>query len=299
MSAPPSNSLLTFIKQSQSRVESRLESVLDNVTSTENLSDAMKYTCLAGGKRIRPILVYATCDALGVELSKADNAACAVELVHCYSLAHDDLPSMDDDDVRRGKPSLHIAFDEATAILTGDALQSMAFELLAQESTVSVTNRIRMVNELAQAIGANGMVAGQDLDFSASGKHLNESQLANLHNRKTGALIQASLRLGALCKEEVEASVLETLKEFGEAVGLAFQVQDDILDVTENTESLGKPQGSDALKAKPTYVSILGLDAARARATELTEQAHSILDSLEFDVSLLRELASYITQRKH
>lgn len=299
MSVSPSKDLLNFIKQGQSRVELRLQSALDKIASTENLSNALKYTCLAGGKRIRPILVYATCDALGVDLSKADNAACAVELVHCYSLAHDDLPSMDDDDMRRGKPSLHIAFDEATAILTGDALQSMAFELLAQESSVSATNRIRMVGELAQAIGANGMVAGQDLDFSASGKHLDENQLADLHNRKTSALIQASLRLGALCKEEIELDILETLNEYGEIIGLAFQVQDDILDVTENTESLGKPQGSDAIKAKPTYVSILGLEAAKAKARELTEQAHSILDSLEFDVSLLRELASYITQRKH
>lgn len=283
----------------QSRVELRLESALTDFVATENLASAMQYSCLGGGKRIRPVLVYATCDALGIDLERADNAACAVELIHCYSLVHDDLPSMDDDDVRRGKPSLHIAFDEATAILAGDALQTLAFELLAEDSPISEINRLRMVSELALAIGAKGMVAGQDLDFAASGKQLDETQLADLHTRKTGALITASLCLGALCKEGIEPDVIAALKKFGTLIGLAFQVQDDILDVTENTESLGKPQGSDALNEKPTYVSILGLEAAKEKASELTEQAQTALDTVPFDTSLLRDLARYITDRRH
>lgn len=302
MSAPPTPLLQEFLQRCQNRVESRLQAVFEGMSpedTTPNLVRALQYACLGGGKRIRPVLVYGTCQVLGIDLERADNAACAVELVHCYSLVHDDLPSMDDDDMRRGKPSLHKAFDEATAILAGDALQSLAFELLSRDNGVTATNRLRMVETLSRAIGAEGMVAGQDLDFSASGQKREESQLAKLHGLKTGALIRACLTLGALGKDEVDDNALAALDEYGRHIGLAFQVQDDILDVVANTESLGKPQGSDQVHDKPTYVSILGLEAALVKASELTDQAHKALLALPGEAEILHDLATYITARSH
>jgi geranylgeranyl diphosphate synthase type II len=302
MSAAPTPLLQEFLQRCQSRVESRLQAIFEGINpadTTPNLVRALQYACLNGGKRIRPVLVYGTCRALGVDLERADNAACAVELVHCYSLAHDDLPSMDNDDMRRGKASLHKAFGEATAILAGDALQSLAFELLSRDNGIAASNRLRMVEALSRAIGAEGMVAGQDLDFTASGQKLEEHQLAKLHGLKTGALIRACLTLGALCKDEVDDTSIAALDQYGRHIGLAFQVQDDILDVVANTEALGKPQGSDQVHDKPTYVSILGLEAARKKASELTEQAHEALQAVAGEAAVLHDLASYITARSH
>lgn len=302
MSVAPTPLLQDFLQRCQDRLETRLHAVFDGMSAedtTPNLMRALQYASLDGGKRIRPVLVYGTCQALGVALERADNPACAVELVHCYSLAHDDLPSMDNDDMRRGKPSLHKAFDEATAILTGDALQSLAFELLGRDNGVSASNRLRMVSVLSRAIGAEGMVAGQDLDFTASGQKLEETQLAKLHGLKTGALIRACLTLGALCKDEVDSTTLSALEDYGRHIGLAFQVQDDILDVVANTELLGKPQGSDQIHNKPTYVSILGLDEARKKASELTDLAYKALEAVPGDAQVLYDLASYITARGH
>lgn len=298
-SALPAPSLAAFMAQSQQRVEQRLEQALHERVIPETLRAAMAYACLGGGKRVRPCLVYAANLAVGGSIDDADRAACAVELIHSYSLVHDDLPAMDDDDLRRGKPSLHRAFDDATAILAGDALQALAFDVLSEPGPgIDPERRLAMVQELARAVGPVGMVGGQMLDFSGVGQALDQHQLAHLHSLKTGALIRASVTLGAL-SGHCQAGQLTALQAYADAIGLAFQVQDDILDETADTETLGKPQHSDSQHKKPTYVSVLGLDQARALCTELTDQARAALAGFPDSAGQLRDLADYLRRRGH
>jgi geranylgeranyl pyrophosphate synthase len=264
-----------------------------------HLHSAMRYASLDGGKRVRPVLVYASGSALGVPLEQLDGPACAVELVHAYSLVHDDLPAMDDDDLRRGKPTCHKAFDEATAILAGDALQCLAFEVLTNDAAMnaSPTQRLAMVRELAHASGSRGMAGGQAIDIAAEGAQLTLEQLQTMHRYKTGALIRSAVRLGALSAAQISAEQREGLDRYAEAVGLAFQIRDDILDVVADTETLGKPQGSDQAKDKPTYTSLLGLDGAREKALALHHEALDALTSFGAEAEPLRQLSAYIVER--
>jgi farnesyl diphosphate synthase len=241
------------------------------------LGEAMRYAVLDGGKRLRPLLVLAAAEAVDGHLEAALRAGCAVELIHAYSLVHDDMPCMDNDVLRRGKPTVHVAFGEATALLAGDALQALAFELLTPEG-VGIPDRTQgaLCRLLAQAAGHAGMAGGQAIDLAAVGKSLNESELRQMHRLKTGALLQASVMMGAACGE-TSVAARHGLEGYGRALGLAFQVVDDILDVTADSATLGKTAGKDAAQDKPTYVSLLGLQRARAYAAELLEEARAAL----------------------
>jgi geranylgeranyl pyrophosphate synthase len=263
-----------------------------------NLSDCSDYALAGGGKHIRPILVYCAAHALdpAAEPETVDPLACALELIHTYSLIHDDLPAMDDDDLRRGKPSLHKAYDEATAILVGDGLQTRAFELLADAPNLTAEQKIRMVKVLAQASGMEGMVGGQYIDIQATGTDMSLEQLQAMHSMKTGALIQASLALGGIAANGTEEQ-LAALDEYGTYIGLAFQVADDILDVEADSEALGKTQGKDAAADKPTYVKLLGLRGAKVEAQRLLQAALEALEVFGESADHLRELASYIVER--
>ena len=252
----------------------RIEAVLERAlqlpeAGSVRLREAMRYSVLGGGKRLRPTLVYATGTALGAAPESLDDPAAAVELIHVYSLVHDDLPAMDDDDLRRGRPSCHRAFDEATAILAGDALQALAFELLADtpRDGADALRRLTMSRLLAQGIGTLGMAGGQAIDLESVGHQLDLKALQTMHRLKTGALIETSVLMGAAAAGELEGPVCAALREYGAAIGLAFQIQDDILDVTGTTASIGKVAGADAAHAKPTYTSLMGLEGARAAAT--------------------------------
>ena len=287
------------MQQYRERVESKLLSLL---SSRENiathLNEAMQYSLLNGGKRLRPILVYQACKLLGGSLEQADNAACAIEAIHSYSLVHDDLPAMDDDDLRRGKPTCHIKFDEATAILAGDALLTLAFELLSDDDSLQAPDiKLKMVQTLAKASGDLGMVDGQAFDLGSVGKALTLEQLQSMHGAKTGALIRAALRLGALASNNATTESLAALDQYGIAIGLAFQIQDDILDIEGSTEQLGKPQGSDLERDKPTYPALMGLDASKAWLEELVEEANDALCSFGEQATPLREIAQFIISR--
>ncbi len=300
MSELASPGLTEFMLLCAKRAESLLEAKLQSSAYPARLQEAMAYATLGGGKRIRPLLVWAANRAVDGQLSEADNAACAVELIHSYSLAHDDLPAMDDDDLRRGKPSLHRAFDEATAILVGDALQALAFECLGEHSSSLLpAQQLEMLRCLSAAVGPAGMVGGQMLDFSGMGQTLSQTELEHLHRLKTGALIKASVLLGAIASPSTTAEQLTALGEYADAIGLAFQVQDDILDETSDTATLGKPQGSDSALNKPTYVTVLGLDKARQLATGLTDRAQSALQDFSNNAQYLRDLADFLEQRSH
>lgn len=294
--------LAAFMTQCQERVQATLQQQLNALPATsQQLKSSLQYACLQGGKRIRPLLVYASAQALGAQLSRADISACAVEMLHCYSLVHDDLPAMDDDNLRRGQPTLHIAYDEATAILAGDALQALAFRLLSAPGSedISPTTKLAMLHCLAQAAGYEGMVSGQAIDFESVGKILTLEQLETMHSLKTGALIQASVTLGALCADHVEPSQLDALAHYARCIGLAFQVQDDILDVTSDTATLGKTQGADQALDKPTYVTLLGLEGAQSKAQDLCEEALHAIELHDERATALREIARYIVGRKH
>ena len=284
------------------RTERALEKWLpDAATSPCRLHEAMRYSVLGGGKRVRPVLTYASGQAVGAQIEHLDAPACAVELIHAYSLIHDDLPAMDDDDLRRGQPTCHRAFDEATAILAGDALQSLAFHILCRglPTSLPAEQRLTMVDTLAMAGGSRGMAGGQAIDLDAVGKQLSIAELENMHIHKTGALIRASVRLGALCRPGVETEQLEALDHYAKCIGLAFQVRDDILDEESDTETLGKTQGADRALNKPTYTSILGMDAARELLQELHDDAISRLDLFEDGAETLRWLARYIIDRQY
>ncbi|MDH3670569.1 MAG: (2E,6E)-farnesyl diphosphate synthase [Gammaproteobacteria bacterium] len=267
--------------------------------SPELLHQAMRYAILNGGKRVRACLVYATGMALGVEPEPLDVPACAVEMIHGYSLVHDDLPCMDDDDVRRGNPSCHKAFDEATALLVGDALQALAFEILANDDAldISAKRRTQMIAALATASGSYGMAGGQAIDLAAVGQTLTLAELENMHRLKTGTLIRASVRLGALTSEGVTEDSLQALDSYAQQVGLAFQITDDILDVEGDARTLGKTPGSDQAHNKPTYPAIMGLPAAKEKRVKLTESALSALLPLGDAASVLAGLARYVIQR--
>ena len=286
----------------QQHVDSALEQLLQAPSAPlERLYAAMHYSVMNGGKRIRPLLVFASCQALGGAIQQAYGAACAVELIHAYSLVHDDLPAMDDDDVRRRKPTTHRAFDEAYAILAGDALQSLACYALGDEqlSPLSCTQRLNMLQVLSKASGAAGMVGGQAIDLSAVGQNISQSTLELMHRHKTGALIQASVQLGAIASSAATPQALVALEQYAQAIGLAFQVQDDILDVTSDTQTLGKQQGSDAEHDKPTYPALLGLNEAQAYAYALRDQALAALVDFDERADHLRHLAEYIVSRSH
>ena len=266
-----------FLSSSQARCNQLLEALIAaQPTEKAPLVEAMGYSLLNGGKRVRPVLTYATALAVGEINGATDQFACALECMHSYSLIHDDLPAMDDDDLRRGQPTCHIQFDEATAILAGDALQCLAFEIIASSTNLDTQTLLRAIHELSVAAGASGMVMGQSIDLASVDKQLALLELEKMHAYKTGALIEASVVLGAL-SAGANAAQLEALRTYAKAIGLAFQVQDDIIDVTSDTETLGKNQGSDEEKNKPTYVSLLGLDEAKQKAERLNEEAHRAL----------------------
>ena len=281
------------------RAEHALQRALDAPAGTpEALLAAMRYAVLGGGKRLRPLLVYAAAHALGRDDTALDAAACAVELIHAYSLVHDDLPAMDNDALRRGRPTCHIAYGEAMAILAGDALQALAFELLAAPGAApDAATGMRMLHALGRACGAEGMAGGQALDLAAVGEKLSLAELEHMHACKTGALIRAAVALGALTAGADEAT-LDRLDRYAAAVGLAFQVRDDILDVEGESAVIGKTAGKDAAADKPTFPSLLGLAASRARLAELTAEALDAIAPLGPRSDLLAELARYAAQRK-
>ena len=290
-----------YQQRSQQRVDAALERLFQAPAhDLERLYAAMRYSVINGGKRVRPLLVYAACDALGGDLAQADGAACAVELIHAYSLVHDDLPAMDDDALRRGQPTTHIAFDEACAILAGDALQSLAFDVLSGDTgnPADATLRLRMLTALSRAAGPAGMVGGQAIDLGAVGIKLDQPALERMHRHKTGALIEASVVLGALASGQATAAQLSAVQQYAQAIGLAFQVQDDILDVESDTATLGKTQGKDEANDKPTYPALLGLDAAKAYALELRNQALAALRDFDERAEPLRQLAEFIVARR-
>jgi len=273
----------------------------DTRSEPTRLHEAMRYATLGGGKRVRPVLVYATGAALGLPVTTLDGPACAIEIVHAYSLVHDDLPSMDDDDLRRGRPTCHRAFDEATALLAGDALQTLAFYILAHDKqiTAGAEARLKMVETLAMACGSRGMAGGQGIDLAAVGNELSLAELENMHIHKTGALIRACTRLACLSATGLDAQTEEGLDHYAKCLGLAFQIHDDVLDVEADTETLGKPQGSDAERNKPTYPSLIGLADSKRRAAELCDEAISSLGHLDDRADPLRELAFYVVRRGH
>ena len=292
--------LINLLREYRSCVEAALNKLLPAADlQPEHLHGAMRYAVLGEGKRIRPALVYAAGHVFNVDRSALDVSASAVEIVHAYSLIHDDLPAMDDDDIRRGRPTCHKAFGESTAILAGDSLQALAFYILAHDRNMIIPDdqRIQMIYILAQASGSRGMAGGQAIDLASVGKELNIIELENMHIHKTGALIRASVELGALSKPGIDPESLDNVSHYAKCIGLAFQVQDDILDIECDTKTLGKPQGSDMEKNKPTYPNLLGLDGAKEVAKQLHEEAISSLSVFDEKADPLRWIADYIVHR--
>jgi farnesyl diphosphate synthase len=279
------------------RVEHALEHYLP-ATGIEpaKLHDAMRYAVLGGGKRVRPLLCHAAGELTGARAECLDAAAAALEMIHVYSLVHDDMPCMDDDDLRRGKPTVHVQYDEATALLVGDALQSQAFVTLTSDVLASA-QQASLVKELALASGSIGMAGGQAIDLDSVGIMLTRPQLETMHRMKTGALLRAAVRMGALAGEAPDQALMRSLDTYAAAVGLAFQVVDDILDVTTDSATLGKTAGKDAAANKPTYVSIMGLDASRALATQLRAEAHAAIEPFGARAQRLAELAVLVVNR--
>ena len=289
----------TRIGKWQERFESRLERSLQaSSDAPELLQQAMNYSVLAGGKRMRPLLVYASCDALDIKYQHLDTVACAIEIIHAYSLIHDDLPAMDDDDLRRGRPTCHRAFDEATAILAGDALQALAFEILADDPILATRplQQLRIIRDIAHACGASGMAGGQVLDLAAVGHKISHRQLARMHKLKTGALIKVSAT-SATHFAGSSAELRARLEAFGKHVGLAFQIYDDILDVTGTAEQTGKSTQKDAQQEKPTFPGLIGLDASREQANKLRDRALAELRGFPGDCSALAWLAAFAVDR--
>ncbi|MFW5444425.1 MAG: (2E,6E)-farnesyl diphosphate synthase [Methylococcaceae bacterium] len=297
-----SNALKEYLVSAQNRVEKALDARLPggNILP-KKLHHAMRYTVLDGGKRMRPMLTYCTGKALGLSPDTLDGPACAVEFIHVYSLIHDDLPAMDDDNLRRGKATCHVAYDEATAILTGDALQALAFEVLANDPSIKVNSasRLKMITTLTKASGSQGMVGGQAIDLESVGTKLSLPELENMHIHKTGALIRASVNMAALAKPNIDPVIAKKLDHYAKCIGLSFQVKDDILDEESDTATLGKTQGKDQDNDKPTYPALLGLAGAKQKAQDLHEQAVESLNSFGAEADLLRDLSLYIIQRDH
>ncbi|MBQ4800911.1 (2E,6E)-farnesyl diphosphate synthase [Pseudoalteromonas sp. MMG006] len=294
-------SIKDYIKRAQKDVVATLQQHFDQPLDTEQaIKSATEYGLFNGGKRLRPFLVYATGEMLGAKKQDLDVLAGAIECIHSYSLVHDDLPAMDDDDLRRGRPTCHIEFGEAHAILAGDALQTLAFELIANHQfACSSQTQVKIIAQLAKASGLEGMVGGQSLDIAATNKAVTVQELERIHKLKTGALINCAITLGALCSENADKQTLENLSIFGYAIGLAFQVHDDILDVEGDTVILGKPQGSDIAANKATYPALLGMLGAKEKAQSLIQQAHEALAKIDADTTHLASLANYLIERDH
>jgi len=298
------NELLDFMTLCQQRAEDALAGRLPpSHILPQRLHEAMRYSALGGGKRMRPMLTYAAGRVLGVPFERLDGPACAVECIHVYSLIHDDLPAMDNDDLRRGKPTCHRAYDEATAILAGDALQALAFQILADDpglTELPAEQRVQMIRILARASGSQGMAGGQAIDLDAVGKRLTVPELENMHIHKTGALIRASVQLASLaCVPAADTVVTDALDRYAKCMGLAFQVQDDILDEESDTATLGKTSGKDRDHDKPTYPALLGMEGAKRKAHELHEEALTSLKLFGAEADVLRALSRYIIERKH
>ena len=303
-----SQSFSDYQKRCSSRIETKLQSLFDNRNSiyaslenpalTAALNGAINYSLLSGGKRVRPLLVYAVAEAIaGADLpADIDSIAAAVECIHCYSLVHDDLPAMDDDDLRRGQPTSHIKFGEATAILAGDALNTAAFEILANLETTPAVTKVELIRILTASAGVRGMVAGQYIDLQAASQTITAAHLRSMHQLKTGALIRGAVAMGARAAGASD-SQLAALDEYANAIGLAFQVVDDILDIESTTEQLGKQQGADIEQNKSTFPALMGLEKTKAEAASLHQQAIKALDSFDSNAGPLRQLADYIIQR--
>jgi len=288
--------LAPLLERYRFRVETALDQQL-SVTEPQRLFNAMRYSTLNGGKRVRAVLLYLTGSLFELSESSLDAPAAAIEMIHAYSLIHDDLPAMDNDELRRGKPTSHIEFDEATAILAGDALQSRAFEILTTNDELGLRERLNQLAELAQASGAAGMIGGQMLDIEATDSTQGIEQLQQMHAMKTGALIRAAVRLGYLASGDTTDEHKRALDLYADSIGLAFQIRDDILDIESDTETLGKPQGSDLAANKSTYPALLGMDGAKAKATTLHRQAIDALTIFGERAEPLRQLSNYIIDR--
>ena len=299
MAKPQTMNFDDFTGDWVARTERKLDHVLPVAgTLPARLHEAMRYSVLNGGKRIRPILVYATGVSLGIPLERLDGPAAAIELMHAFSLVHDDLPSMDDDELRRGKPTTHRAFDEATAILAADALQPLAFQVLATDESMQCTaeSRLKIIELLADACGSAGMTGGQAIDLGAEGKRLNAAELENMYRLKTGCLLKVSVLSAAYCADIVHPQI-PALERFIDSVGLAFQIKDDILDIEGDTEVIGKQQGADIERDKATWPALFGLEEARAKANELLEVALDEISPIGPSADPLRQVARYIVER--
>jgi farnesyl diphosphate synthase len=286
--------------------QNRVNQTLDHWLPPESINPielhkAMRYSVLAPGKRVRPVLVYATASTLGLDLSLVDGIAAALEIIHAYSLIHDDLPAMDDDDLRRGRPTCHCAFDEATAILAGDALQALAFYVLSHDQTMTgdSRSRLKMIEKLSLFSGSRGMAGGQAIDLAAVGRTLNIVELETMHIHKTGALIRTCIQLAALSSPDLSTENFDALDTYAKSIGLSFQIQDDILDVVGDTQTLGKPQGSDIERNKPTFPSIIGLDASREKAQDLHQNAINALSIFGEEADILRYISAWFVERTH
>lgn len=284
----------------QARMESALEHAIPSHVAPERLHEAMRYVCLGGGKRIRPMLVFAAAEAVGGDLACAEAAACAVELIHVYSLTHDDLPCMDDDDLRRGKPTCHVAYDEATALLVGDALQALAFEQLTRKDLHKDTStQVEMLHLLAHASGSRGMAGGQAVDLFSTGKQLDLAELEFMHIHKTGALIRAATLLGGLCGQTLTPAQRSALERYSHCIGLAFQVMDDCLDAEADTATLGKTAGKDAAHGKATYLTLMPATEARAYARTLIDEACTTASIFGDSARRLVDIARFIVTRAY
>lgn len=297
---PEPEILAASMQDYQTRIQNTLDTALANTDTPARLREAMRYSTLNAGKRIRAALVYAAGEAVEAPLERLDYVAAALECIHAYSLIHDDLPAMDDDDLRRGQPSNHIAYDEATAILAGDALQALAFELVsAEDSGLSDRQSRQITQKLAVCAGQTGMVGGQMLDILATEQKLDRAALENVHRRKTGALIAASVICGALCSDQINDTQLASLQAYAEKIGLAFQVIDDVLDIESTTEQLGKPNGADQALGKSTYPELMGLDASKQLAKTLYQDAIASISVIGDNSAQLVELATLVVNRNH
>jgi geranylgeranyl pyrophosphate synthase len=292
----------TQLEAWRARMEAALEARLPPADAVPTrLHEAMRYSVLGGGKRIRPALVFATARTVGLDEAQVEAAACAIELIHVYSLVHDDLPAMDDDDLRRGRPTCHKAFDEATAVLVGDALQTLAFHVLARDPALpdSPSTRLRLVDLLAQASGTFGMAGGQAIDLAVQGKQLTIAEVEEMHARKTGALIRVSIMMAAACAPALEPRLAEALGRFADPIGLAFQIQDDLLDLLGDVATLGKATGADSERGKPTHPAVIGIEASQQRVRLLHAQALEALAPFGMRAEPLRLLAGWLLARSY